>query len=1019
MAKKATRWLPLFRKYLSNLRIQSKHATDDIDGTGIELRLWTSQTMVLEQICDGLENDIHTFYILKSRQLGVTTITLAILLFWLALNPNTIGCLVSDNEKNKAKNRETIARYHASLSKFMGKGFGITKSNKFGFVFSNGSRLDLLVAGTKANWGEGEGYLVGHLCVAPDTPVILADGRVKEIRFVRKGDLLFTHTGEPTKVIDVCGQPNSEPMIRVTPWLGQAITFSPGHTIPTQRGLVEAKDLGRDDWLIMPLREISDLVKTVTLPEAEKVANSRTKKEKHSGWVRVASAGAGSVINLTEDFGFAIGYYLAEGTIIWQPGSGKRKRPSGITFTRHRSEKHYADRAIEACRPFTTGAVRTVDRSNSLTSQDTIYGTALADFISKTFGATDEKIIPDDVFDWGRDFCRGLLSGILSGDGSKTECFAQGYPTNTMVMPSSRASLATQVRDIAAALGYGWASLRHLPPGNRYGRNCTDDWRLMWFGKAAADLRELIGLQSQPFSAKKPKYRIAGNTIWLPIRKIETDVQVDEKWDISVLHADHTFRTPWMSIGNTEVASYSKPEGIESFRHAMAPENPRALYIFEGTAHGPNHWKDMWEAARRDPYSSKCIFVGWWSHDLQRIRPNDRQGRWEAFGTQPPTSEENDSICAVRDLYGYEITMPQLAWRRWQQTLPNSNENDLDQNQPYTEIDCFIQAGTSFFIPKLLADRREEITSAPEALVEDGGYGYRAYSFYLGDEYHLSKVEPITTPVPPDMIKMRVWEKPHPEGIYSIGVDPAGGRSENSNCHAVSIWRCFADKMVQVCEWADNIPDTRHCAWVTAYLAGQYANCRVNIDLTGGIGMAVMQAFEDLRREVRSEMYQKKAGDFEDFLASASWYMYRRVDSPGPGYMYSTKLGRDLKWKTMNMLRDSWVSRQLEIRSVPLLDEMVNVVQTRADIGASAPGRQRDDRTFAMALANTTWVENLRPGLIAAGLTWEGATQKESGAVSPVADMLNRRVYALFRAVEEGEDAPKPQTFFEARGLSR
>lgn len=626
---KATKWLPLFQKMIGHLRIQSKHAADDPDGEGIALKLWTSQRMVLEQICEGLEDGIHVFYILKSRQLGVTTITLAILLFWLAMNPNTIGCMVSDHEKNKAKNRETIRKYVKSLSDFMGKSFAIVQDNKFGFVFSNGSRLDMLVAGNRSDWGEGEGYLVGHL---------------------------------------------------------------------------------------------------------------------------------------------------------------------------------------------------------------------------------------------------------------------------------------------------------------------------------------------------------------------------------------------------TEIQRYKKVEGIQGFRHAMAPENPRALYIHEGTAAGPNHWKDMWEAGREDTYTSKCIFVGWWSHDLQRVSRKDR--RWEAFGTTPPTPDENDRIAAVRDQYGIDITMEQLAWYRWQQTMPSSDEDELSQNQPWTEQEAFVQSGQSFFGQKRIAIVRDRILSAEPAPASEGGYGYTAWNLYLGQEYHLSKIEPITEQVHDDYIKMRVWEEPHPEGIYAIGVDPALGRSEDSNNHCVSVWRCFADKMVQVAEWADSIPDTRGCAWVTAYMAGQYQNCRINIDLTGGVGAAVMQEFDGLRQRMRTEMYQGKAGGFgEDFLASANWYLYRRVDSPGPGFMYVTKLGRDLKWKTMNMLRDSFVMEHLEIRSVQLLDEMVNVIQDKIDIGAAAPGRQRDDRTFSMALANTTWVENLRPGLIAQGITWEGSKNLESGRISPAAELLNRKVYSLIRLHEEMKDAPPPKTFFEARGL--
>ncbi len=631
MAKKATKWLPLFRSYISHARIQSKHATEDLDGTGIELQLWTSQTRVLEQICDGLENGIHCFYILKSRQLGVTTITLLILLFWLALHPNTIGCLVSDSEKNNAKNRATITKYLTSLSGFMGKSFRANnnnKGNKFGFEFSNGSRLDLLVAGNKVNWGEGEGYMVGHL---------------------------------------------------------------------------------------------------------------------------------------------------------------------------------------------------------------------------------------------------------------------------------------------------------------------------------------------------------------------------------------------------TEVAAYAKAEGLESFRHAMAPDNPRSLYIFESTAHGPNHWKDMWQAARADPYTSRCIFVGWWSNDLQRFKRSDK--RFQAFGLAPPTPEEFEKCKQVRDLYNFDISTEQLAWYRAERQRPSSSVGDLDQNQPFTENDAFIETGVSYFQQRLIKKRIEEIESAPEGLVEDGGYGYLGYTFYLGDEYHLSKVEAVTTQSDAHFIKLKVWEKPHPEGIYVIGVDPAGGRSEVSNYHCASVWRVFADKIVQVAEWADPIPDTRHVAWVTAYLAGQYPNCRINIDLTGGIGSAVMQAFQDLRDRMRSEMYQGKVGEFEDFLAASNWYLYRRIDSPGPGYMYNTKLGKDLKYQMMNILRDSWITNLIEIRSLQLLDEMCHVVQDRSDIGAAAPGRLRDDRTFAMALAVWTWVQNMRGGLIAQGLTWAGSKAKESGEISPVAAQLNRRVWSIMKAADEAPELPPPMTFYEMRGL--
>ena len=267
----------------------------------------------------------------------------------------------------------------------------------------------------------------------------------------------------------------------------------------------------------------------------------------------------------------------------------------------------------------------------------------------------------------------------------------------------------------------------------------------MWNGAAAANLRELIGLPVvQMVETRQEKYKIAGGLIYLQIRKIEYKIDEPEMWDISVDHSDHTFRTPFMAIGNTEVAAYGKEEGLELFRHAMAPDNPRALYIFESTAKGPNHWKDMWEAARQDEFSSRCIFVGWWANNLQRIRTSDP--RWKKFGVQAPTPEENDLIAEVRELYNYEVTMEQIAWYRWQQTMPNSSEGGLDQNQPWTENQCFVMSGVSFFQNRLIAQRRQFIVDANEEVetrqeaegkdidpsVENGGFGYKIYQFYLG-----------------------------------------------------------------------------------------------------------------------------------------------------------------------------------------------------------------------------------------------------------------------------------------------
>ena len=142
---RSTKWLPLFHKFISNLRIQSKDAPSDATGQGTPLVLMGSQERFLQNIAEGLENNQRTFYCLKSRQLGVTTISLAIDLFFLAMYPGTRGALVVDEDRNRDSFRNILKMYISSFPDgFFGDSFGIKKGgdNRFGLKFTNNSQLD-------------------------------------------------------------------------------------------------------------------------------------------------------------------------------------------------------------------------------------------------------------------------------------------------------------------------------------------------------------------------------------------------------------------------------------------------------------------------------------------------------------------------------------------------------------------------------------------------------------------------------------------------------------------------------------------------------------------------------------------------------------------------------------------------------------------------------------------------------------------------------------------------------------
>ena len=407
---KSSKWLRLFEAFAADLRIKSKELIT-ADPRGAPLDMWVSQKRFLQEVGEGLDNGIHVFNCLKSRQLGVTTISLALVdVFWLAMHPNMPGVLVCESEKNREKNRRLIESYIDSFpDNYFGSKFKY-EGNRMGLRFSNGSTLDFLVAGVRkkgTSWAEGQGYALAHLCVAEGTPVITEHGRIKRIEDVRVGDKVITHTGANATVVDVLGQLNTKgPMIRIWPWLGAPLYCTGEHTIPTARGIVEAKDISKDDLLLMPVRKINRMYWKDYLPETLAVAHSNTDR---AGWVRVRSAGSGSVVTFDEEFGFAIGYYLAEGHIALNYA----RRPTGIVFARHRDEAKYSDRAIKALRPFIAGAIKTTDREGTLTTTVAIYSASLASWVETNFGRTDNKHIPDDVFDFGKEFCRGLLAGIL------------------------------------------------------------------------------------------------------------------------------------------------------------------------------------------------------------------------------------------------------------------------------------------------------------------------------------------------------------------------------------------------------------------------------------------------------------------------------------------------------------------------------------------------------------------------------------------------------------------------------
>lgn len=628
MAKAQSKWLPLFMKFIENIRIVSKEVVST-DKRGAQLKVWMSQKIFLEELCAGLDDGIRMFYVLKARQLGISTISLVIDVWWLAVHDATLGALVTDTDTNSAAFRSTIKQYIESFpTGFFGKGFKIIKNNKHYIQFSNGSRLDFLVAGkSKKNWGEGKGYSFAHV---------------------------------------------------------------------------------------------------------------------------------------------------------------------------------------------------------------------------------------------------------------------------------------------------------------------------------------------------------------------------------------------------TEVAAYGSKEGLDSFREALAENHPNRLFIYESTAKGHNFWKEMYEDAGRDKLSKRRMFIGFWAKELNSIPKTDP--RFAIYGVAPPDEEEQELIDIVKDRHNFVVSAETLAWYRWRSSDSSVDQGTIHQNLPWYDSQAFVLSGYSFFRTREL---QEQLGRILDGDVDNniGPVAFRGYRMWLGNDFFASRPEAIETMDRIDEVELRVWEDPDPNGVYVIGCDPALGRSDWQNNHAINVFRCFADKLVQVAEYADNSVETRQAAWVLAYLAGLYENCIVNIELTGGHGRAVMTELDHLREKVRSEDFQNAGGkDWENFMVHARHYLYKKADSYGGGSLKGFDTNGRTKSEIMNQLRDSHSTGVMIINSAPMIMEMLTVVQDGYEIGA--PGRGKDDRVFSGALANRAWIDHLRAGLTAQGFTYQRYLDNLNGETNTGNAIVDNIVLNFFKNAEErGEEMTEHQKWLQEKGF--
>lgn len=406
--------------------------------------------------------------------------------------------------------------------------------------------------------------------------------------------------------------------------------------------------------------------------------------------------------------------------------------------------------------------------------------------------------------------------------------------------------------------------------------------------------------------------------------------------------------------GCTEVSMWADVEGLRSFERSLSrgPQGyPDSLYIWESTARAFNIFYDIWEEAKADDLTKKAIFIGWWAHPGYSF-PEDSP-LFERYGSYAPTAEEIEKIKIVKERYGHEVTMGQLAWYRHEYD-PNvehaekehAGQDIIQQELPWFEEEAFLKSGASFFsATKLSILTKEAKNTKPQ--------GFR---YQLSDDFFATLVEPVSNL---RHAHLKVWSEPDPAGFYSIGADPAYGSDDTADRYVVQVLREYADCAEQVAEYCTTDGSTANFAWVLLHLCGVYGGqtkgARFLLELNGP-GNAVRDEIKTMQRLLRTGYLRWTAQErgLTNVMDNVREFLFTKDDAltQNPtAWQWESSTKR--KVHVMERLRDYVNKNELIIYSADCISEMGKIVRNGDVI--KGDGSAKDDRVVALALASHAW----------------------------------------------------------------
>lgn len=140
-----------FYEFLDNCWIYSKDSSEPVC---LGKSLYDGQIQFITEVFDALERDVHKIFCLKSRQLGLSTIARALIIFMIGLHDGIKGAVVFDTDPNKQQARSEIT---TMIEAFPGEYQfpGIDGNHRAGLTLENKSQVLFMSAGVRKTKSSG------------------------------------------------------------------------------------------------------------------------------------------------------------------------------------------------------------------------------------------------------------------------------------------------------------------------------------------------------------------------------------------------------------------------------------------------------------------------------------------------------------------------------------------------------------------------------------------------------------------------------------------------------------------------------------------------------------------------------------------------------------------------------------------------------------------------------------------------------------------------------------------------